>query len=93
MRKFSTTSLSFAWVKNVYSLRTVEGKKSDNLYTDSRLAQQFTNNTVHNSPLIPLLVQVSTPSFSTSKNNIFNLLNRRLYPQSTPPINMKKKKI
>ena len=93
MRKFSTTSLSFAWVKNVYSLRTVRGIKSGLLYTDSLLTQQFTNPTVHNSPLIRLFVLAFAPLLSTTKISVFNLLFRRLYPQSTPPINMKKKKI
>ena len=93
MRKNSTTPLSFAWVKNVYSLRIAKGIKSDNLYTDTRLAQQFTHPIVHNSPLIRLFVPAFAPSLSTPKSSYFNLLNRRLYPQSTPPINMKKKKI
>lgn len=93
MPKNSINPLSFSWVKNVYSLRTAKGIKSDNLYTDSPLAKQFTYAAVHNSPLIPLFVPAFAPSLSTSKMNVFNLLNRRLYPQSTPPINMKKKKI
>ena len=93
MPKVSTNPLSFAWVKNVYSLRTVRGIKSGLLYTDSLLTDQFTYTTVHNSPLIRLFVPAFAPSFSTVKMSVFNLLFRWLYPQSTPPINMKKKKI
>jgi len=82
-----------AWVKNVYSLRIARGTNGDKLPTDSLLTQQITHSPVHNPQLIPLLVQVFTPQLSTPKITYFNLLYRRLYPQSTPPINMKKKKI
>ena len=82
-----------AWVKNVYTLRTAQGTNGDKLHTGSYLTQQFTHLPVHNPQVIPLFVQVFTSQLSTLKINHFNLLNRRLYPQSTPPINMKKKKI
>ena len=82
-----------AWVKNVYTLRTAQGTNGDKLHTGSLLTKQFTAHPVHNPQLIPLFVQVFTPQLSTLKINHFNLLDRRLYPQSTPPINMKKKKI
>ena len=85
--------ISLAWVKNVYSLRIPQGTNGDKLHTGSRLTEQFTTRPVHNPQLIPLFVQVFTPQLSTLKINHFNLLDRRLYPQSTPPINMKKKKI
>jgi hypothetical protein len=82
-----------AWVKNVYSLRILEGKTSDRLHTGSLLAHQFTQLQVHNSLLTPLFVQAFAPQFYTSKNAQFNLLDTLLYPQSTAPINKKKKRI
>jgi hypothetical protein len=93
MPKISTNPLFSTWVKNVYSLRIAQGIKSDQLPTTSPLTHQFTHTAVHNYLLIPLLVQVFAPSFSTPKISNLYLLYARLYPQSTPPINMKKKKI
>jgi hypothetical protein len=79
------------WIKNVYSLRTGTGTTSDDLPTPSSLSQQFTHAPVHKPRLVPLLVQVFTAQLSTVKNAHFNLLHSRLYPQSTAPINKKKK--
>lgn len=97
MPKYKTTSLSFSlverWIKNVYNLRTQTGTKSDSLYTASQLTNQFTDAPVHNSPVTPLFVQVLATQLSTSKITQLHLLNNHLYPLSTPPINMKKKKI
>ena len=97
MPKYQTTSLPFSpverWIKNVYNLRTQTGTKSDSLYTNSQLTNQFTDAPVHNSPVTPLFVHVLTTQLSTSKNTQLHLLYSHLYPQSTPPINMKKKKI
>jgi hypothetical protein len=81
------------WVKNVYSLRIQTGKTSGDLYTHSSLARQFTHQPVHNLPVVPVFVPAFAPLLSTSKNNQVTLLNSHLYPQSTPPINKKKKKI
>jgi len=81
------------WVKNVYSLRTVQGINSDKLHTGSHLMKQFAHSPVYNPQLILAFVQVFTSQLSTLKINYFNLLYRRLYPQSTPPINKKKKEI
>ena len=85
--------LSFVWVKNVYSLRTAQGTNSDKLPTPPLSTRTFTYQPVHKSLVVLRLVQVFTSQLSTLKINHFNPLNRRLYPQSTPPINMKKKKI
>ena len=97
MRKYYTTSLLFSPVdnrtKNVYNVRTQTGKTSAQLRTPSLLTNQFTQAPVHNSPLTPLFVQAFAPSLSTSEISQFNLLNSQLYPQSTVPINKKKKKI
>jgi len=81
------------WIKNVYSLRTQPGKTSEQLHTPHLLTRQFTHSPVHNFQLTPLFVQVFTPRFYTRKITQFNLLNSQLYPQSTAPINKKKKEI
>jgi len=78
-------------IKNVYSLRTHAGTTSGELHTGSLLPYQFTPQAVHNSLVTPLFVPVLATQFSTSKISHFNLLYRRLSPQSTPPINKKKK--
>jgi len=79
------------WIKNVYSLRIQSGITSEQLHTATHLSQQFTTTPVHNPLLTPLFVQVFTPQLSPQKISNFNLLERRLYPQSTAPINKKKK--
>jgi hypothetical protein len=95
MRKYETISLLFApvdnWIKNVYSLRIQTGTTSDELRTPSLLTHQFTFPAVHNSRLTPLFVQVFASQFYTPKKSEYHLLGRQLYPQSTPPINKKKK--
>jgi hypothetical protein len=95
MHKYKTTSLLFPpvdkWIKNVYSLRKQTGTTSDQLPTPSLLETQFTHLPVHNPLVTPLFVQVFTPALSTSKFNEYHLLQSHLYPQSTPPINKKKK--
>ena len=78
-------------IKNVYNLRTQTGKTSEQLHTPSTLTHQFTQPMVHNSRVTPLFVLVLATQLSTSKMNELHLLYRRLYPQSTPPINKKKK--
>ena len=97
LQTYKITSLTSAlverWIKNVYNLRTQTGIKSDELYTNSQLTNQFTKAPVHNSPVTPLFVQVLATQFSTSKITQFDLLHNNLYPQSTPPINKKKKRI
>jgi hypothetical protein len=84
-------SASIAWVKNVYSLRIARGTNSDQLPTVSLLTHQFIHKAVHNYSLIPLLVQVFTPQLSTAISGNIHPLQTQLYPQSTAPINMKKK--
>ena len=79
------------WIKNVYSLRIQTGTTSEQLHTPTHLTQQFTYHPVHKSQVTPLFVQVFTPQLSTSENTNFNLLHSWLYPQSTAPINKKKK--
>jgi len=83
--------LTFAWVKNVYSLRTDSGMNSGNTqfsYTPPSEAQT--------------LIRVQVPSFtqvaimlstvlSTLKNQIQPLLITDLYPVSTVPTIKKKK--
>ena len=94
MRKYTykrATSVSLAWVKNVYSLRTARGTNGVHLPTEGTLTYQFTHLLVHNSPLIPLLVQVFTPRLSTAISSTLHPLHTQLYPQSTTPINKKKK--
>jgi len=93
MRNTLSIFTPLPWVKNVYSLRTVQGISSDELHTGSHFVKQFTPSPVHNPQLILAFVQVFTSQLSTSKINHFNLLYRHLYPQSTPPINKKKKEI
>lgn len=94
---YKDTSLSFSpvenWIKNVYRLRTDNGTTSDQLSTISLLAYQYEQTVVHNSPVTPLFVQAFTSSLSTCKTTLFNQLQSHLYPQFTPPINKKTKKI
>jgi len=78
-------------IKNVYNLRIQTGITSEQLHTPSVLTQQFTHSPVHNYQVTPLFVRVFTPLLYTRKINKFHLLDRWLYPQSTPPINKKKK--
>jgi len=95
MPKYNAISTLFTpvdkWIKNVYSLRIETGTTSEQLDTASHLTQQFTMSPVHNPQVTPLFVQVFTPQLSPLKISDFNLLDRRLYPQSTAPINKKKK--
>ena len=83
--------LSFAWVKNVYSLRIARGTNSDKLPTPPLSTRTFTYQPVHKSPVVLRFVQAFTPLFSTLKIPSLYLLYIPLYPQSTPPINKKKK--
>ncbi|MDB5179823.1 MAG: hypothetical protein JWN12_455 [Candidatus Saccharibacteria bacterium] len=95
MPKYHIISLLFApvdnWIKNVYSLRTKTGTTSDELHTPNLFTHQFTFPTVHNSRLTPLFVQAFASPFYTAKISRYHPLDRQLYPQSTPPINKKKK--
>jgi hypothetical protein len=95
MHNNQTTSLLFSLVdnciKNVYSLRTQTGITSGELRTGSQLVEQFGFPTVYNSLVTPLFVQAFITQLSTLKIARFNLLDRWLYPQSTPPINKKNK--
>jgi len=86
-----TIPLFSTWVKNVYSLRIDQGTKGDNLYTDHPLARFIAPTTVDNPPVTPLFVPALAIQFSPSKISQLHLLYRQLYPQSTPPINKKKK--
>ena len=94
-RAYEDTYLSFSpvenWIKNVYSLRVNDSTTSDQLYTTSLLTYQFEQPAVHNSPVTPLFVQAIASSLSTCETSLFNQLQSHLYPQSTPPINKKKK--
>ena len=75
----------------MYSLRKQTGKTSDELHTPHPLTSQFIQDPVHNSLVTPLFVRAFTPQFYTLKIRHFHLLDRWLYPQSTAPINKKKK--
>ena len=92
---YQSTSLLFTPVdnriKNVYSLRTQTGTNSDHLPTPSLLTNQLSSSAVHKYRVTPLFVLAVTAQFYTQKNSYFNLLTSRLYPQSTAPINKKKK--
>lgn len=78
-------------IKNVHSLRKQVGKTSGMLRTPFILYRQFTTTRVHNRPIFTPFRHVFNTGFYTPENWQFNLLYRHLYPQSTPPINMKKK--
>jgi hypothetical protein len=98
MRKdYSPSSTLFQqvdkWIKNVYSLRTQMGTTSAELHTGIQLSRQFALSPVHNLQVTPLFVQAFTPLFSTAKIGQSNLLFTHLSPQSTAPINKKKKEI
>ena len=82
---------AFAWVKNVYSLRTAGGTTSATLYTASLLPIDLDFKAVYNSPVLALSLHRFTTYLYTVKISVFNLLLHHLYPQSTAPINMKKK--
>jgi hypothetical protein len=95
MHNNQTTSLLYSpvdnCIKNVYSLRKQTGTTSDELHTGSQLVKQFSFPTVHNSLVTPLFIQAFITQLSTLKITQFHLLDRWLYPQSTPPINKKNK--
>ena len=84
-------TISFAWVKNVYSLRMNSGIASGESlvsYTPPTLALQSLW------VQLPSFTQVYThlsAVLSTAKITFFNLLNTQLYPVSTAPIIKKKK--
>ena len=82
---------TFAWVKNVYSLRTAGGTTSAMLYTASLLPISSGFEAVYKSPALTLSLHRFTAYLYTAKISVFNLLLHHLYPQSTAPINMKKK--
>ena len=82
---------AFAWVKNVYSLRTAGGTTSATLYTASLLPISSAFEAVYNSPALALSLHRFTTYLYTVKISVFNPLLHHLYPQSTAPINMKKK--
>ena len=92
---YNTTSPSLTlvdkWTKNVYSMGKLNRTNGDNLPTPLLLTSQFTASTVHNPLFIPRFIQSFTAQLSTLKNTHFNLLNRRLYPLSTAPINNNEK--
>jgi len=83
---------SFAWVKNVYSLGVTEGINSGFLYTTPLPVTTYTFNPVHNTPTFTRFIHAFTTYLSTRNFEYFNPLIHHLYPQSTAPINKKKKK-
>jgi hypothetical protein len=95
MPKYNPISLLFSpvdkCIKNVYSLRKQTGTTSEQLHTPNLLTHQFTFPTVHNLRVTPLFILAFTPLLYTPKISQLHPLNRQLYPQSTPPINKKKK--
>ena len=89
MRKsliLSVNPLSFAWVKNVYSLGVTKGTNSGLLYTGNTYSPTYTLNSVHNYPTLTLFIHGFRTYLSTRVFAQINLLINHLYPQSTPPI-------
>ena len=82
---------TFAWVKNVYSLRTAGGTTGASLYTASLPLTSYGTKAVYNSPALTPSLHRFAPYLYTVIFGHFNLLLHHLYPQSTAPINMKKK--
>lgn len=80
-----------AWVKNVYSLFTLEGTNSEQLPTTLSLSAYFPTQPVHKTPSFPRFIPVFPLQFSPLKIASSPLLNNHLYPLSTPPINTKTK--
>ena len=77
---------SFAWVKNVYSLRISGGISSGHSYTALAYSPTFTRLAVEKlsklSRFVPAFASHLSPAFSDR----FHLLYRQLYPLSTPLI-------
>jgi len=91
MRKTMPIFTSFAWVKNVYSLRTDSGMNS--AYTQLSYTPP-TNASLPMGVQVLGLTQVSTmlsSVLSTLKNQFLPLLITDLYPVSTAPTIKKKK--
>ena len=82
-----TTSLLFAWVKNVYSLGTVKGTNGAQLHTGTVREYTYPLTPVHKSPVMRRLVHQLNAYLSPSKITYFNPLYSHLYPLSTAPIN------
>lgn len=82
---------TFAWVKNVYSLRTAGGTTGALLYTASLPSTSSNHQAVYNLPALTLSLHRFATYLYTAIFSYFNLLLHHLYPQSTAPINMKKK--
>jgi hypothetical protein len=85
MHKTQLIPLFSAWVKNVYSLRTVGGMNSGYIQ-DSYTAPMYSNSVIR--VQVPSFTQLSTKFsavLSTLKNRFLPLLFVELYPVSTVP--------
>lgn len=92
MRNIHTIPLSFAWVKNVYSL-CVEGVVTRaQSYTGGLKANLQAIQTSVQTPFSTNIVTSFTPSLYTANFAHFNLLNDHLYTLSTVPTIKKNKK-
>jgi len=88
---FNATTLSFAWVKNVYSLGVTKGTNSGFLYTGLYDSPTSPLLSVHKSPTFTPFIHAFRTYLSTHVFTHFNLLYNHLYPQSTSPTIKKKK--
>ena len=78
-------NLSFAWVKNVYSLRKLQGITSGNLYTGLSQNPTYPQVPVHKPLNLSLVVPGFYPQLSTAFFANLPPLIRHLYTQSTVP--------
>lgn len=69
------STLSNAWVKNVYNLRTAAGKNGGLSSTFTPLAFQFTDLSVDNHPVLPSFVPAFSQPLSTTITPSSSLLN------------------
>ena len=86
-------TLSFAWVKNVYSLRTDGGTNGGVSYTGMGLATTYLLAPVHNSPSLARFIPLIYTQLSTAFFRKIPLLISWLYPQSTVPTIKRTKEI
>jgi hypothetical protein len=85
--------LSFAWVKNVYSLLRVQGIKSELVSTQSVIGLPQAQTAVYKSLALPQFILTFPQQLSTLKLAKLPPLKSHLYPLSTPLITMKTKGI
>ncbi len=79
------STLSPAWVKNVYSLRIDGGTDGEQTYTERAQNARVAAYPVHKHPTLSQLLHVLEPDLSTYISRQFNPLINHLYPLSTVP--------